>query len=281
MNTLKKIGWVICFCLVPHLLSAQKGIFATSKNLLDACKEIHGTANRIDSTVKDLNKVVSNAGTQVNRINRHLDTTISQTLDKTQNLVDRATRDINLVGDKYKGDILDIKESLLSRQTREWVRDLINKDVMGDETFDRLNLLKKNLIGNETKAQVDSLIASAVRTAGNSYKADLLPQFKASLQDATDATDTVKKQLKEALIVGGIVVLVLLIVGGYIAYRAYLHKKTLETLTYQIHNMDNQTEYDKLVANIQKDAQHNHVENHLKKILGGQGMLGPTAWRPS
>lgn len=193
------------------------------------------------------------------------------------------TRD-NLLGDKTRVRLDSIAGSL-GKYLSEYRDDLI-----GDKTIEQLGkmvdqsvvgkisqvgaILRKELLGKEARAAVDTLVAAAVGSIARAYEDSLQPVVRKEKEGIEKGAG------KLAWLIGGIGG-GLIILAGLIYYllRLIRYRRMLEVLTFQIHNIPDKHSYDDLIARIKASTTEAGVEPHLRTFLKKKGLLGIESWK--
>jgi len=180
--------------------------------------------------------------------------------------LERRLRDL---GDATKDQVAGLRDELLGGNTRE--RLLVLRDsLLGDGLVSRAAGLRNELLGPTTNAAVRAIVDSAMVSLIQRYKQDLQPEFRKDL-------GFIKNNAQELLITLGAVAVVIV---GYFWWQKRKYQKTLNLLTFQIHEISDQQVYDDLTRQIQRSAQASGLEPLLRKTLTSQGVLGVESWRP-
>lgn len=170
-----------------------------------------------------------------------------------------------LIGDKTRGQLAALRSELLGAETNVLISTL-RDNLLGTRTREQLAALRDELIGPSTTMMVDTLISHAINQAATDYRTKLQPIVH-------DEESFVKRNASTLAWTGGFVIAFLLVVGAW-AFRKYRNcSKMLNVITYQIHDMDDQEEYDELTSRISKKSKEAGVEADLRSLLKKRGLL--------
>ena len=213
------------------------------------------------------------------------------------------------LGTELTATATGLRDSLLGSHTRQWILNLerdiasdlvasvagMRDNLLGEETVSRLERLRTRLLGTETAILIAALRDSALGPGMREHIALLRDELlgpetrsrvDSMVQSLTDHLQRVtqeeesflKKHITEILwTVGGIIAL-LLVLGALLMRREKQYKEMLKMLTFQINEIDDAGAYDRLTAQIQKDAQRTGLEKRLRELLTDQGLLGREQW---
>lgn len=205
-----------------------------------------------------IDSVLSNASKKSNKeITILLDSAIGVVLN----------RNIKLLGITSREQLEQIRNSLLGFETRNYISKLRN-ELLGDSTNRNLQEIRDELLGENTSLLVSKLISDAMDTLMVKY-GEFQPIFS---RDLRNESNFFKDNLTYILIVIGALVAGLII----LCYRLNKKRKDYlgisELLTYEIHKIPNQSEYDELTTRIQDSAQKDGYEKNLRQILENKGL---------
>jgi hypothetical protein len=172
-------------------------------------------------------------------------------------------------GDTTRLYLARLREELLGEQTRRLIAELRN-EMLSDSTVEGIGRIRDELLGPKTQSAVQAIVDSAMTGIIRRYVEDLKPELREEI-------GFIQKNATYLLVAGGIVVIVIVRV---VWHQKQKYRKTLNVLTYQIHEIPDQKTYDELTARIRKKAQETGVERDLRKILEEQGILGSESWSP-
>ena len=204
---------------------------------------------------------------------------IGQTLSEQA----RRTRD-TILGDATRAWVQKLRDSLMGARTLEQLAAIRNEllgvstrknlaalrtELLGDSTQRLVGAMRSQLLGPDTKAEVASLIDTAMVRLAARFGTNLKPLLDQELS-------YVQRNASTLLIVLGAVACGII---GFIYYQKNKTLKLIKALTFQIHEIPDQNAYDELVARIRRTAQESGLEPQLRKILQEQGILGEEAWR--
>lgn len=227
--------------------------------------------------------------------------------ERTRALLSALERDL---GTGLTATATGLRDSLLGPHTRQWILNLerdiasdlvatvagMRDNLLGEGTVNRLEILRNRLLGTETAILIaalrDSALGPGMREQIALLRDELLgPETRSRVdsmvQSLTDHLQRVtqeeesflKKHITEILwTVGGIIAL-LLVLGALLMRREKQYKEMLKLLTFQINEIDDTGAYDRLTAQIQKDAQRTGLEKRLRQLLADQGLLGEDQWK--
>jgi hypothetical protein len=171
------------------------------------------------------------------------------------------------VGDTTRLYLAGLREELLGEQTRRLIAELRN-EMLSDSTVAGIGRIRDELLGPKTQSAVQAIVDSAMTGIIRRYVEDLKPELREEL-------GFIQKNATYLLVLGGVVVIVIVRV---VWHQKQKYRKTLNVLTYQIHEIPDQKAYDELTGRIRKKAQETGVERDLRKILVEQGILGEESW---
>ena len=266
-------------CSMFILLSAGCSMMQIGKDLGEGLGSgIQGEADTIGSSV--VRGVRDTLTSQQTR--RQLDTLLA---DLGSALADQArrTRD-TILGDATRAWVEKLRDSLMGARTREQLAAIRNEligtatrnhlaalrtELLGDSTQRLVGAMRNQLLGSDTKADIASIIDTAMVHVAMQFGTNLRPLLQQELSFVQ----------KNATIL--LVILAVLACGivGFVFMEKRKTLKLLQTLTFQIHQIPDQNAYDELVRRIQRSAQEAGLEPQLRKILNRQGILGKEGWR--
>ena len=205
-----------------------------------------------------IDSVLSNASKKSNKeITILLDSAIGVVLN----------RNIKLLGITSREQLEQIRNSLIGYETRNYISKLRN-ELLGDSTKRSLQEIRDELLGENTSYLVSKLISDAMDTLMVKYSA-FQPIFS---RDLRDESNFFKDNITYILIVIGLLVAGLLILCYSLNKKRKDYLGISELLTYEIHKIPNQSEYDELTMRIQNSAQKDGYEKNLRQILENKGL---------
>jgi len=205
---------------------------------------------------------------------------------------------ITVLGENFSSQVAAARDSLFNEKTREWLRETLKDDILGDTTLLRVVILRDELLGSKTKhllneviasnatllrdillgdstrAAIDTIVSSGVTKFSERYAEKLSPLLK-------DEVKSLKKTINSILIIGGIIIVVILFVIWFLFKRGQQYQEMLGLITCRIHEIPDQSAYDDLVRGIRRRSQEAGYEPRLRQILEKHGILGPESWQPA
>lgn len=169
------------------------------------------------------------------------------------------------IGYEARGQLGLLREELLGRKTADQIA-LLMETLLGASTKEKVGLLRDDLLGDSTRAQVNALISDALTTLATDYKNKLQPILR-------EEGGWLQKNATTLAWTGGILLAALMGWGAWVFRKYSKCSKMLNVVTYQIHDMDDQHEYDILTERISKKSKELGLENDLRELLKGRGLL--------
>ena len=169
------------------------------------------------------------------------------------------------IGHDARSQLGMLREELLGRKAADDLAVLM-ATAIGDSSRAMINAIRSDLLGDETSKQVNALISSALTTLAEDFKTKLQPILR-------EEGGWLQKNATTLAWTAGIIVALLLGWGAWIFRKNSRYSKMLNVLTYQIHDMDNQSEYDELTERISKKSKELGIEADLRALLKGRGLL--------
>lgn len=205
-----------------------------------------------------IDSVLSNASKKSNKeITILLDSAIGVVLN----------RNIKLLGITSREQLEQIRNSLLGFETRNYIAKLRN-ELLGDSTNKSLQEIRDELLGENTSILVSKLISDAMDTLMVKY-GEFQPIFS---KDLRNESNFFKDNITYVLIVIGVLIAGLLFLCYWLNRKRKDYLGISELLTYEIHKIPNQSEYDELTTRIQDSAQKDGYEKNLRQILENKGL---------
>ena len=176
-------------------------------------------------------------------------------------------RNIKILGITTREQLEQIRSSLLGVVTRNYIA-MLRNELLGDSSKRSLLDIRNELLGENTSLLVSKIISDAMDTLMVKYS-EFQPIFS---RDIRNESNFFKDNITYVLIVIGVIVAGLLM----LCYRLNKKRKDYlgisELLTYEIHKIPNQSEYDELTMRIQDSAQKDGYEKNLRQILENKGL---------
>ncbi len=287
--------------LIPLLLivtfaygcSLSKGV---NKMLRKTRTELDSTVNSATRTaVAGVTSQLEEDSTKIRGILGRITGQLKDTIEMTV-----VTAREELLGEKMDS-LLDVKIKTVGTSVRketaaltgqlktdidQIIESTINQ-ITSPKSIAKLENLRDSLLGKDLGVLVDSLVQGAVKTAmaqlSESYESDLKPLISETLnevkQDAGEVTEDVSASVKNILIIGGVIALILIIVAGYFYIKGRRNKKTVQVLTNAIDRIPVRSHYDELIGRIKTDISQKGLGKHLDQILKNQNLYQQTEWK--
>lgn len=169
------------------------------------------------------------------------------------------------IGHEARGQLGLLREEILGRKAADDLAALM-ATALGDSSRAMINAIREDLLGPQTSKQVNALISSAITTLADDFKAKLQPIIR-------EESGWLQKNATTLAWTAGIIVALLLGWGAWVFRKYSKCAKMLNVVTYQIHDMDNQNEYDELTERISKKSKELGIESDLRAMLKERGLL--------
>lgn len=230
---------------------------------------------------KMLDSAITVAGTSTNKnLKSVLDSILTERWSViTRQLVEDAT------GQHTLENVQAIRESLIGAQTKAEVQDLIAA-VLNDENTGKLIALKNELTGEETRNALTQIVDSAMLHLTNRFQESITDSTLSKLSrflrnDVHESINTnlsVVQKYATWFLTGIGLVTAFIITIVWINRQKYLKLSTL--LASHVNAIPDRQVYDELTARIKQSAVTEGVEPALRNILDKNKLLGKETWKP-
>ena len=169
------------------------------------------------------------------------------------------------IGNEARAELGLLRDELIGRKASQDLQVLM-ATLLGDTTQARIAGLRNELLGPATSSQIDTIISHAISQIASDYRDKLQPIIR------EEGGWLQKNATTLAWTAGGIVALLIGVCVWAWTQKAK-YAKMLNVITYQIHDMDDQQEYDELTERISKKSKEAGLEADLRNILKKRGLL--------
>ncbi len=168
-----------------------------------------------------------------------------------------------------------LRDNLLGARTRLLIARLRN-ELLGDSTLMAVAGIRDELLGPETQAMVDSLLKASITRISVGFDKEIKPQIKEVLQTTEKS---VKQTINYAAWALGILAVVLAVLIALLWRKFSTRRKIMRILTQEIDKIEDQSQYDRLVANINKRTTQDKLEPAFQKILKSDHLYQQSEWK--
>jgi hypothetical protein len=162
-----------------------------------------------------------------------------------------------------------LRDEFLGETTVRYLA-VMRDTLLNDATVVRAGLLRDELLGARTATFVQSIADSVMVSAVRQYEERVRPGVREDISLIQRyATHLI---ILAAVLAAGVIM--------FFWYKQRKYRKLLKVVTFQIHEIPDRDQYEKLTRRIQRKAQEEGVEPDLRMVLDRQGILGAEAWRP-
>ena len=247
-------------------LSISAGRYATigaseraellSKSLIQGLK---GSVDTLDPDIQKIFRTIDSIG---NLSNEQL-VKMGMTLDSSLNNLKASIEDKEFRA--YLVSTIEMLTGRLRKDTKYLLSDMIQAslDSLGTgSSKDKVRKIISDLLGEDTKAQAQSLVQGALQPTMDTFLARI---------DKIVHKDVpfVQRQANKLLLMLGLIAAGII---GFVWYQRRKYARLVNLLTYEIDKMPSQEQYDDLTNKIKSEAQKNGLEPLLRDVLKEQGI---------